>query len=315
MGLMHPAMHAAYKPKLALYPFLDECILTRAGQPFEDAGYSRAWFGDMVSRGWGILYIAPRPGGAYGQHLLHRLRAAFDVAGLDAIYSDEFTFVGGQRGYSRYDYRQWDGYSVILNEDGSIAAKITDNAIASQSLQLALIHEARRRGKLMLVNCAPTLRATQRTGIYHFVEGGNGFWAGADTHLSTPLVFGNVGQPKNQEELLKISRRLLATGNLHVPCAANLLIQGENSFITKQHPITPYRLGPGYVLGRERIVTSASGEFNWPPKPASVRVYAYDAKGNLLPDSPRRLNARAPIQLDVPPDGLVIVETDSSKSR
>lgn len=310
MGLMHPAMHAAYKPKLALYPFLDECILTRAGQPFEDAGYSRAWFGDMVSRGWGILYIAPRPGGAYGQHLLHRLRAAFDVAGLDAIYSDEFTFVGGQRGYSRYDYRQWDGYSVILNEDGSIAAKITDNAIASQSLQLALIHEARRRGKLMLVNCAPTLRATQRTGIYHFVEGGNGFWAGADTHLSTPLVFGNVGQPKNQEELLKISRRLLATGNLHVPCAANLLIQGEHSFITKQHPITPYRLGPGYVLGRERIVTSASGEFNWPPKPASVRVYAYDAKGNLLPDAPRQVPACPPLRLAVPDGGLVIAETD-----
>jgi hypothetical protein len=163
----------------------------------------------------------------------------------------------------------------------------------------------------MLVNGAPTLRAMQGTGIYHFVEAGNGYWAGAGTHLGTPLMFGNVGQPKSQEELMTISRRLLETGNLHVPCAANLLIQGETNFITKQHPITPQRLGPGFVIGRERLVTCRSGPFDWPPKPGPVRLYAYDAKGNLLPDSPKPLRARSPLRLEVPTDGLVIVELGS----
>ncbi|MCC7519455.1 MAG: hypothetical protein IT578_09750, partial [Verrucomicrobiae bacterium] len=310
MGMLHPAMHAVYKPKPALDPFLDECQLTLDGQPFEDIGYSRAWFGEMINRGWGIYYVAPHPGGQYLQHLMQRIRRAFDEAGLDAIYCDEFTFVSGQRTYSRYDYRQWDGYTVLLNEDGTLAAKATDNALASRTLQLAMINEARLRGKLMLVNCAPSLRATQRSGIYHFVEAGNGHWAGASTHLSTPLVFGNIGQPKNQQELMTISRRLLEAGALHVPCAANLFIQGENNFITKQHPITPQRLGPGFVIGLERIVTRQSGEFDWPPKPAAVRIYAYDLKGNLLPESPKRLQARSPIRLEVPADGLVIAELE-----
>lgn len=311
MGMMHPSMDAAYKTKLSFYPFLDECILTRDGQPFEEIGYSRAWFGDMTNRGWGILYIAPHPHGRYQQELLDRIRHALDECNLDAIYSDEFTFDGGdQRNYSRYDYRQWDGYTVILDEDGKIVAKATDNGIASQATQLAMIGEVRKRGKMMLVNSSPGLRATQCTGIYHFVEGGNGFWWGANNHLTTPLVFGNVFQPKNPEELMTISRRLLETGNLHVPYSANLFIQGENNFIAKQHPITPQRVGPGFVIGRERIVTCKSGEFAWPAKPSATRIYSYDAKGNLLPDSPGRLKASSPIHLDVPQDGLVIVEVE-----
>ena len=43
-------------------------------------------------------------------------------------------------------------------------------------------------------------------------------------------------------------------------------------------PITPEQIGPGYVLGKERIHTAVSGRFGFPDG-AAAEVYVVDANG------------------------------------
>jgi hypothetical protein len=311
--MMHPAMEVAYKPRMDLFPFTDETILTREGKPFEDGGYSRAWVGDATRNGWGVLYVSPRADNKYGRELLRRIHIALDDDLLDGMYSDEFTFAGMTRVYSRYDYRQSDGYSVILDDAGKIVVHATDNAIATLSYQLAAVAEIKKRNKLFLVNTAPATRALQNAGILHFVEAGNGFWFGANAHLTTPLQLGNVGTPTTTVDLMKISRRLLDVGTLHVPMAIAMseLSPGDN-FIAKQFPITPIQLGAGFVIGRERIVSDKSGDFAWPEKVSGAKIWRYDANGKLLNTQPRSLMKSAArknvLHLEAPENGIVIAE-------
>ena len=231
---------------------------------------------------------------------------------MDGIYTDEFTF-SSARSYSRYDYRAWDGYSVILDDEGKIASKVTDNAIATIPNQLSMIAAVKDYQKKMLVNTAPASRATQDAGIYHFSEAGNGLWQGATLNLSTPLTLGNVvDTPKTSADLLAVSRRFLSTGNLHVPYERVMaLVEGENNFITKQFPITPQTLGAGFVAGPQRIVTSVSRRFNINADIKAYRLWQYDKNGKLLQENPEvqavKPRQRA-LELKVEEDALTIAE-------
>jgi hypothetical protein len=117
-AMMHPSMEVAYAPRLELFPFHGEEIIDAKGQPFTDAFYSRAWLRDAVTHGWEIVYVAPTADSKYRAELAHRIDEAFEKADMDGIYSDEFSFAHAHMNYSRYDYRQWDGYTVILDDKG-----------------------------------------------------------------------------------------------------------------------------------------------------------------------------------------------------
>ncbi len=311
--MMHPAMEVAYKPRLDLFPFIGETIITRDGKPFESEGYSRAWLPDAIQHGWGVLYVSPRADNNYGRELLQRIRTALDDDHLDGIYSDEFSFAQTIRGYSRYDYRQGDGYSVELDNEGKIITHMTDNALATLSYQLAAVAEIKKRGKTFIVNTAPATRAMQNAGILHFAEAYSGFWNGANVHLTTPLQLGNVGSPSTTADLMKVSRRLLDVGTLQVPMAGAMtnLSPGDN-FIAKQFPITPIQLGAGFVIGRERIVSDKSGDFVWPAKVSGANIWRYDVNGKQLNSEPQRVlkkDARNnALHLDAPANGMVIAE-------
>ncbi len=312
--MMHPSMEVVYKSKLRLYPFHGEEILDAQGQPFFDLRYSRSWLPEANTHGWEVLYLQPGNGSKYQAELVRRIDDAFKKANLDGIYTDEFTF-SSARTYSRYDYRSWDGYSVILDDEGKIAAKVTDNAISTISNQLSMIAAVKSHGKKMLVNTAPASRAVQDAGIYHFAEAGNGLWQGATLNLTTPLTLGNVLEaPRTTAELLAVSRRLLSTGNLHVPYQHQnvmALVNGEHNFIVKQFPITPQILGAGFVAGPQRIVSAVSHSFKVGPDIKAYRLWQYDKNGILLQENPAVLTVKPgqrALELQVDGDALTIAE-------
>jgi hypothetical protein len=311
-AMMHSSMEVAYAPRLELFPFHGEEIIDANGNPFTDPGYSRAWLGDAPAHGWEVVYVAPTANSKYRAELAHRIDEAFEKANMDGIYSDEFSFAHAALGYSRYDYRQWDGYTVVLDDKGNIQAKVTDNALATLPNQLSMIAAAKRHGKPMLVNTAPATRAVQDAGIYHFGEGGNGFWEGAEMHLTTPLALGNVDQPKTAADLFAISRNLLSTGVLQVPDGNdNPVLQEKNNFIVEQFPITPREIGPGSVSGPERIITIIDGLFHLDPAITSYRLWRYDKDGKLLNTTPPTENVSAGqhiLKLKVPESGMTIAE-------
>ena len=122
-----------------------------------------------------------------------------DEASSDAVYCDEFSWAGRSRGYSRYDYSRWDGYSADIDEQGNVVRLKSDNGYTSESCQLRMIHECLQRGKPFLANGGSALRSINSLPIHRFIEGGNGHGTMAGGHLSAvPLVLGNMGDERSQ---------------------------------------------------------------------------------------------------------------------
>jgi len=80
-----------------------------------------------------VLYYVPRPGSNYLAYLLASMTRALDEVGLDGLYSDEFSWAYNSRGYSRYDYSRWDGYSADLDDAGNVLRLKCDNASMTES--------------------------------------------------------------------------------------------------------------------------------------------------------------------------------------
>jgi len=307
MQMLHPAMEAVYKPLQERWPIAEEAILTPDGSVFESAHYSRAWVGDWVEKGWGVLYYVPRPGSVYLEQIMSGVRRALDELGLDGIYCDEFSWAGRSRGYSRYDYGRWDGFSADLNEDGSVARLKSDNGFVSESCQLRMVNEVLRRGLYFLGNGGNALRSLNRLPHARFIEGGNGAGAWPQGHLSpTPLVLGNMGDEKSTRGVFESVKTCLANGCIYSPAAVNLLLEGPDNFVSKQYPLTVRELGPGWVVGEERLITTVSREFAWPGGPGMVRVYRYNGEGTLVGVAEEDTDGG--LEVEVPEGGLVIAE-------
>jgi hypothetical protein len=308
--LMHPAMEAVYKPLAHRWPYAEDAIRTEKGAIFEDAYYSRVWLGSYVGKDWGVLYFVPRPGSAYLEALLSSVRMSMDDCGSDGIYSDEFSWAGRSRGYSRYDYSRWDGYSADLDDEGRVLRLKSDNGSTTESAQLQIIGEVLRRGKFFLGNGGAALRSVGSQPVARFVEGGNGYGTMAGAHLSTvPLILGNFGDQKTRKGVFDAVKTCLSLGCIYSPGAANLLLDGPDNFVCKLYPITVRELGPGWVRGEERFITTISGDYKWPGPAAKVRLYRYDVNGKLMSrDTVLEIAQDQKLKLDVPDRGLLIAE-------
>jgi hypothetical protein len=168
------------------------------------------------------------------------------------------------------------------------------------------------RGKYFLNNGGNALRSVCSLPHARFIEGGNGVAQMAQGHLSpTPLVLGNMGDEKTRQGVFDSVKLCLSQGCLYSPMAVNLVLEGSDNFVCKLYPITVEELGPGWIVGRERIITTVSRSFRWPAKGGEVRLYRYDAQGNLMKPEPSvRVEAGKDLVLEVPQKGLVIAEND-----
>ena len=306
--LMHPAMEVAYKPFKHRSPYAACEIATAKGECFEDSHYSRAHLGDAVRQGWGVLYYCPRPGSRYLAALLRDTRRAMDECGGDGIYFDEFSWGGAKRGYSRYDYGRWDGCSADLDKAGKVVRLKADNAHIAEVSQLEIVREVLVRDKLFLGNGTGVLRSVTQLPVARFTEGGNGHGKMAGGHLSNvPLILGNFGNSKTRKGVFENVKECLEIGCIYSPMAVNLLLQGPDNFVCKLYPITVRKLGAGTILGKERLITSKSGVFEWPGKQARARMYVYDSNGDLKSKDLATLTA-GENRIEVTPGELVIAE-------
>ncbi len=311
MHLTHPAMEVVYEPMAEQFPIAGETIRTAAGSAFEVRHYSTAHlYGAAVEKDWRVYYYTPRPGSEYLGAILNSLRRSMDEAHSDGVYSDEFSWAGRSRGYSRYDYSRWDGYSADIDEDAKVVRLKSDNAYTSESCQLRMIHECLRRGKTFLANGGSALRSINSLPIHRFIEGGNGYGTMAGGHLAAvPLVLGNMGDDKSQQGVFDSVKQCLSIGCIYSPMAVNLLLKGSDNFVCKLYPLTIRELRPGTVSGEQRLITMVSGEFRWPGRAAQVRLYEYNSAGDLVTkDIVLSLTAADPITFTVPDQGLVIAE-------
>ena len=308
--MTHPAMEVAYKPLAHRWPFYSQAIRTADGRIFEVGHYNQAHLYGYAAKDWSVFYYVPRPGSDYLAQLLSDVRRSMDEAGSDGIYCDEFSWAGRSRHYSRYDYGRWDGYSADLDPEGNVLRLKSDNAHATETCQLEMANEVLRRGKFFLGNGAAALRSVNRLPIARFIEGGNGYGTMAGGHLSTvPLVLGNMGNRKTRKGIFNSVKTCLSLGCIYSPPAVNLLLDGPDNFVCKLHPITIREIGPNCVSAEERLITTVSGQYDWPKQDAQLRLFRYDADGALLDrDTVVSMEPTEKLSVSVPEKGLVIAE-------
>jgi hypothetical protein len=309
--MTHPAMECVYRCLEAKWPIAADAIKTAKGETFSAEVYTRAWVGEeMQARDWEVFYYVPRPDSAQMRAYLAGAERAMDEGGLDGMYSDEFSWAFTSRGYSRYDYSRWDGLSADLDQTGKVLALKADGGLVTEACQVAMIQACLSRGKFFLGNGGSCLRSVQGLPHHRFIEGGNGpSWAGQGHLSAVPLILGNMGDEKSTAGVFASVRQCLAHGSIYSPTAVNLLLEGSDNFVSRLYPITVLELGPGFVVGRERIATTVSREFAWPGQAGTVRFYRYDRGGTRLPaEADVAVAAGQPLAIGVPEGGLVIAE-------
>ena len=246
-----------------------------------------------------------REPGPNGQHryIMEQAKFIIEEVGLDGFYTDSFT--GSKHWHYGYGYDKWDGVTVDIDPaTGAITARYTDLALAGTESRREFIAYGLRKGGTVVTNGHPIARETQSLPAIRFNESE---WVVdiyatplgekppiqrriCEAHLASPVALGvrphRYGEERGRDEYARIimltAIHYLRHGVLyyhygtHIPEAGPG--SGEQEPINRMFPITPIRLGEGFVEGRERVVVCVSGEFL---RPAGHRptVTVYDLNG------------------------------------
>jgi hypothetical protein len=124
-----------------------------------------------------------------------------------------------------------------------------------------------------------------------------------------PLVLGNMGDEKTLRGVFDSVKTCLQQGCIYSPMAVNLLLQGPDNFVSKLYPLTIQQLGAGFVIGKERLITTVPGPFKWPAQGGRVVLYRYTKDGARLAAEPALvLKPGQAFTAQIPDGGLVIAE-------
>jgi hypothetical protein len=134
---------------------------------------------------------------------------------------------------------------------------------------------------MLIANGAPITQSIMRFKFPRFVETGS-ITNLYNTHLYTPIGLADHKSERTHADTIRAQMDHLDHGCLYYYYKPSLAT--ENPGLTRwMFPITPIRIGPGFILGKERILTTRSGRFSWgEPKLPSFTVNAIDALGNVI---------------------------------
>ncbi len=292
-------------------PYQDSQIIREDGQPMTFPCDPRdPCYGD-VPQGWVRYRHVPVIGNSWYRQLEQWIQLSMTEGGFDGIYFDTFSYATGF--YGRYTYDRWDGHTVDVDpETGEVTRKYADLAIISEPARIALIEQVRKYGGEVLANDPPQTEGMTRINILRCNETTNhqGY---AQMHLSTLTPLGHSecytsNERRNQKGWKTETDRMDdILDKLSAGCLYSYYYAGpelSQKIVTNwMFPITPAEIGPGWVIGEERIVTMVSGAWGWGPDTVGETLL-FDKNGHRipvpLPDAIQTVKEGVKIQI---PDG------------
>jgi len=248
------------------------------------------------------VYAAP----GNGQHKYWMDQAKFMIedVGLDGVYIDQFSLAFSDE--QRYSHEKWDGVTVEIDpQTGKITRKLTDGALAGVGARGDLIRYVLANGKAMVANTHCAAEELQSLPIHRFLEAE---WfidpmtldrgeeppivrSLCEGHLGSPLALGCRPQHRGKAAADNYARCIIGSASAYLRngllyCHYNTAIPesgpgaGDYGPINHMFPITPVRLGDGFIEGRERVATCVSGAFNWPGE-QKPKALLFDGLGRL----------------------------------
>ena len=247
------------------------------------------------------LTVYPVVGNGQHDYLMEQARFILEEAGLDGVYVDSYTS-------HLYSYDTWDGITVDIDRaTGEVTRRYTDCLLAGAESRRELIKYILSAGEVCIINGHAVARETRSLPAIRFDEM---FWyvdplSRADdekpplvgklcyAHLSSPVGLGfkpdrlgDRGAKNYAKVIMKAAISYLRHGVLYYHYETFIPDTGPGSGeygpFNHMFPITPVRLGEGFVEGDQRIVTCVSRAFDW-PRPTPPKILLFDATGRPKP--------------------------------
>ncbi len=281
----------------------------------EDPRFSDSWIVDLQGNRKQSVYnsphrvdfqtVYPTLENSYGKEYLKLIDFYLNDLGFDWLYWDESVGPGvtnsdvvagsQQDRYATYDI--WDGHTAQIHRRKKIIEKpFAMLPLITRPLFAEIIRKVEAKGGFVLFNSAATTQ--QRQGSPSFVESQDTLTRGYEAHLNTPLAYG-YGQPTMADLRARLKLGLIyARTHLEYPSAV----------VSRCYPFTPIELHAGWVKGKERIITSLSGDFGWEDKASAARLVLFDKTGNLASEATAEFTPGGKVAITVPEGGIAILE-------
>jgi len=206
----------------------------------------------------------------FGKAALETARRYLDEAGLDGIYWDE---TGGiQFNRMLISYSNYDGHSCLLDpKTWRMKRQVGIVLLSAAPFQNAVIKMIKKRGKMLLTNGSPvSLQA--RKNIQCMIEVQHNSYYAFEGNLNTPL--GYMSWSSSWDDFL----RVFGMATLPADCLQTVLPHDISPFL---FPFTTIEIHPGYMLAKERIVATHSGNYGWVGTRSLAQVRHFNKVGRL----------------------------------
>jgi len=218
------------------------------------------------------LYVPTLEKGHWGEEIAKVLDVILDDVGVDGVFWDEFA-----RSTTTYVYSHLDGCSADVDSKTHQIRRLKGSlSLLSREFRVRQVKRIQDRGAVLIVNGAPRTRTLARLEFPAFTE------TGSISHcrkmlLYSPIALGDHLTERTEKDAYRVMLRALDYGCLYAWYGSNVF--PEHKTLTEHmYPITPLEIHPGYVIGRERIITNRSGLFGWNDG-SHFSAFVYDREG------------------------------------
>ena len=218
------------------------------------------------------LYIPTLQPGHWGQESAKVLDVILDRIGVDGVFWDEFSW-----STTPFVYSHLDGCSADIDSKTHRVRRLKGSvALLSRDFRARHVKRIQQRGAVLITNGAPWTRTLADYKFPAFTE------TGSISHcrkmlLYSPIALGDHLTERSERDAYRIMLRALDYGCLYAWYGSNFSAT-HKTLTEHMYPFTPLEIHSGYVIGKERILTSRSGLFGWDDV-SEFRTYVYDREG------------------------------------
>lgn len=218
------------------------------------------------------LYIPTLEEGHWGREMAKVIDVILDDLKFDGVYWDEF-------GRSAVDfvYSHLDGCSADIDPTTHQIRRLKGAVpLLSREFHVAMVKRIRDKGGMLVINSAPGTRTLGQLKIASFTE------TGSIDHCRTvqlycPWALGDHISERSEKDAFRVMRNALDYGCLYAWYSVNFSVPYK-TLTEHMFPFTPIEIHSGYVIGKERIITTRSGLFGWDDN-SDFSAHVYDRDG------------------------------------
>lgn len=208
----------------------------------------------------------------FGKASAKNIDLIFDQSGAKGVYWDEMERTVGEFHYGE----PWDGVSGDIDTSTfKLIRKKSSVPLLSQPFRIFHVRRIQEKG-FLIANAMPYTRTIGDLKFQRFVETGS-ISNCAKAILYTPVALGDHLSETNEADAYSVMLKALDYGCLY-NWYGDDIIPTHKTLASYMFPITPVQLGPGFIIGKERIVTKESGLYGWNDD-SEHEVRIFDATG------------------------------------